>query len=286
MKMHVKMLLSYFLLFSLLLSPLFVSCQKENEERDTTVYETVLVSQHISRVTFEFGSIDDLETFIHTRSVDPEDYPDTPKEVIQSVAPYGDALTLTVYDVEKEAFVGNIETNLIDDYGYLSAYDLFEVDPVDFESTYASFRPFVNSYTYVAYDFFFDQVIIGVGSIIYKEQTTLVDFLKTYVHKTINNSAIYGTDAYPQNGLVVRGTGANQIVYLFEEGLVRKAYAEVDGHLVSVRYRGQSSNLNEEDLDRFLADEKYAPFAPLFSEDDAVFEAAMESLTGGPAAED
>ena len=311
MKIKAFCLLIILCLF-LLCIPLSSCQQTDTTEKSTTVIATTESNSSVwRRVTYEFGSIKDIEIYARTQSADPADYPDTAASTINSLV--SRSTTIGIYDPVEQTFIEVHQVNVVEDYGYKSLFDLFDTDEDSFESAYAILSPLLNGVYNVIYTFVTDDARVSVSSVFLAGTDTLdtlqkmsgvmffpddilvIDgkahqinnFLHTRTPLQLPDKVVtYGEEDSIQNALVVRGADVGQVVYWVEDGFKHCAYIQVDGFLVTVHYAAEADTLTRLDFDRFLSTPKYAPFAALFSEDDAVFEAAMERLTGGPAVED
>ena len=109
------------------------------------------------------------------------------------------------------------------------------------------------------------------------------EYYRAY-HDAYNNpetfSAFSDLNAIKQHktGYVTRNAGGYEVIYEFDDHLLKKISLVVDSYLVEIKRLGVAEDDTVEKFQTFMTQASTAPVAPLFSEDDKAFESALSKI--------
>ncbi len=224
-----------------------------------------------------FSSSKDLHTYMTTGSTNLEDYEEAPSVDLEG---------LFSPEFLKERS------------GYKSLSDCFCVDESLFESVFASYR--VGYHTYpgvppkliVEYSYeFSDGDIYNIDSNWMSISINRIDNYGNWKCNTLQDCVrATETDEFEfttysgslldtvQDGYVLRKYGEDEVIYKISGGAPRCVYLKSGDYILRLSVPVHYDLENYTDIlifDEFMTDEKYKPFAAIFSEDQEVFNAAM-----------
>ena len=211
-------------------------------------------AEEVSLPFFWFKSIQDLHTFATTLSTDPENY---------KTRPFYDFKTLEDY-FEPEEFA---------DYQPIDQY--FDIDEEEFDSVEAGFG--IGDNGNMEYGFCLDDIFIWIYHV--KSDSISECYIrKAEMESNDQRFQDYSSADHLQNGHLLKTTSDTEVIYYVKDGIKREihflignAYIRVYG---AVFYGTDVAKIYEE----ILTNPKYSEFAPLFSDDEEIFNQAIKKI--------
>ncbi len=204
-----------------------------------------------------FYSIEDLDRYVTTGSLNLEDYkyaPDTPLDKIFS-------------------------PELLRSQRYSSIYRFFDFEEDIFDSVEVEVKQGEDGR--FSYCYYLDDVCILIRYVGTKATTLSAYAEHQKISITADSSATLHPDTLVDNGYKTAKCGEFDIVYTMKDGAKRAVSIVIDGLYIAVRPCVEVSayfDTEEQVYADFMTSPKYAAFSPLFSDDQETFEAAVMGM--------
>ena len=204
-----------------------------------------------------FYSIEDLDRYVTTGSLNLEDY---------KYAPNGN-------------FSGIYSPELLQSQPYSSIYRFFDFEEDIFDCVRVSISLEENDR--YEYSYYLDDVWIIIQYVGTKATTLSTYAERRKISITADSSATLQSDTLVNNGYKTEKCGEFDVVYTMKDGEKRDASIVIDGFFILVLPCVEVSayfDTEEQAYANFMTSPKYAAFSSLFSDDPQTFEAAVMGM--------
>ena len=208
-------------------------------------------------ITYYFGSIKDIHTYITTGSTDIKDYS----------APMSHKLT-NMPDPERIRF-----------HGYYPIFDYFSFDESTFDRVAVTLRFPRGS---VDYAYFLDNILVSIRPALSKSLFEFYLYIRNIEEKDVME---YDKNVKYTKGHVLRKISDCEIIYCYENGVIKTAsfligncFITLNGVCVSNLTDMSDDEFFANAYDKFMNDPDQALFSAFFSEDDDVLIKAFAQI--------